>query len=324
MLVVIETHPVQYHAPVYRALVEQCDVPVTAIYGSDFSVAGYRDPEFGTTFAWDTDLLAGYESRFLARAREGATGPERVTTAGLRQALAASRPEAVLITGYSPRFHRTAWFEARRGGYPVLFRAETSDDAGARGPVIRGLRAGALAIAYRTCERILYIGARSRAHYAQLGVPADRLVFSPYCVDSSPFRLTESDRIRMRAGVRRDLGIDPQALVLLFSGKLTLRKGVDLIAPAVRDLPDRLRSRVVVLWLGDGDQREALARASDVPSRFVGFQNQRRLSPYLSRRRSSGPPEPPSGDLGPRRERSPPPRRAVRRVRACRLRARLD
>jgi hypothetical protein len=39
-LAVIETHPVQYHAPVYRALQKQFCVNVTAIYGSDFSVVG--------------------------------------------------------------------------------------------------------------------------------------------------------------------------------------------------------------------------------------------------------------------------------------------
>ena len=47
MLAVIESHPVQYHAPVYRAVQRDFGVPVTAIYGSDFSVAGYRDREFG-------------------------------------------------------------------------------------------------------------------------------------------------------------------------------------------------------------------------------------------------------------------------------------
>ena len=71
MLAVVETHPVQYHAPVYRAVQQQFGIPVTAIYGSDFSVAGYRDAEFGATFAWDTDLLSGYTSIFLTRSAPG-------------------------------------------------------------------------------------------------------------------------------------------------------------------------------------------------------------------------------------------------------------
>ncbi|MBV9134363.1 MAG: glycosyltransferase, partial [Chloroflexi bacterium] len=71
MLAVIETHPIQYHAPVYRALQRDFGIPVTAVYGSDFSVIGYRDAEFATTFAWDTDLLSGYAARFLSRVSDG-------------------------------------------------------------------------------------------------------------------------------------------------------------------------------------------------------------------------------------------------------------
>ena len=83
MLAVIETHPIQYHAPVYRALQRDFGIAVTAIYGSDFSVEGYHDREFGATFAWDTDLLTGYSSTFLARAADGGAGSDdHVTTRG--------------------------------------------------------------------------------------------------------------------------------------------------------------------------------------------------------------------------------------------------
>ena len=74
-LAVIETHPVQYHAPVYRAL-QSLGVPVTAIYGSDFSVAGYSDRGFGAQVAWDTDLLSGYDAIFMGRVAMG--GPRSV------------------------------------------------------------------------------------------------------------------------------------------------------------------------------------------------------------------------------------------------------
>ena len=51
MLLVIETHPIQYHAPVWKYLNQTLGIPVTVIYGSDFSVVGYQDKEFGTSFA---------------------------------------------------------------------------------------------------------------------------------------------------------------------------------------------------------------------------------------------------------------------------------
>src|SRR6516225_212063 len=101
-LAVIETHPVQYHAPVYRALQQQFGVPVTAVYGSDFSVAGYRDREFGEEFAWDSDLVGGYSAEFLARQEEGGPGTaEETTTRGLADVLRRLQPAAILLLGYS-------------------------------------------------------------------------------------------------------------------------------------------------------------------------------------------------------------------------------
>jgi glycosyltransferase involved in cell wall biosynthesis len=284
MLAVIETHPIQYHAPVYRALQQQLGVPVTAIYGSDFSVAGYRDAEFGTTFAWDTDLLSGYTPLFLSRvASGGATSAEAVSTAGLRDMLRAVRPTAVLIVGYSPRFHRQAWIEAWRSGSAILFRGETVD-----GMVVSGLRSQmkrrALALAYRSCDRLLYIGQRSLAHFREMGVGRDRLEFSPYCVDVTPFASDEPARLQLRALTRRSLGLTDDQVVLLFSGKLGAHKGVDLLPAAVRALPEPLRTRVALLFVGDGAMRAELetqtAAGPAVPAAFVGFQSQRALSAF--------------------------------------------
>src|ERR1017187_7744323 len=145
MLAVIETHPIQYHAPLYRALQRDFGIAVTAIYGSDFSVEGYHDREFGATFAWDTDLLSGYSSVFLARAADGGPGSDdEVTTRGLRGALNKIAPDAVMVVGYSPRFHRQAFLTAWRAGYPILFRGETTDHANQRGALKTWARERAL------------------------------------------------------------------------------------------------------------------------------------------------------------------------------------
>src|SRR5207249_7022917 len=122
-LTVIETHPIQYHAPIYRVLQERFSIPTTAIYASDFSVTGYQYREFGATFAWDTDLLSGYTAVFLSHvANGGAHMAEAVSTRGLGKALQEAAPEAVLVTGYSPRFYQAVLYQAWRARYPILFR----------------------------------------------------------------------------------------------------------------------------------------------------------------------------------------------------------
>lgn len=285
MLAVIETHPVQYHAPVYRMLQQQCGVPVTAIYGSDFSVAGYTDKEFGAAFAWDTDLLSGYSSVFLSKVQDGgAPNFDEVSSTGLRTVLGGLRPDAVMVVGYSPSFNRAAWYEAWRSGRPILFRGETSDASDSRSWLKNQGRRAALALAYRSCARLLFIGRHSQEHFRRMGVSGGRLVFSPYCVDVTPFDTDEAARQRLRAATRRELGVSDDQIVVLFSGKLSRRKGVDLLMQAVKGLPADVRRRIVIAYLGDGALRSGLeslaAEPAPVRAVFLGFQNQRRLSRY--------------------------------------------
>jgi glycosyltransferase involved in cell wall biosynthesis len=284
VLAAVQTHPIQYHAPVYRALEQRWGVPVTAIYGSDFSVAGYRDREFDATFSWDTDLLSGYSSVFLARTDNGGGRRfEDVKASGLAAVLTRLRPSAVLIGGYSPHFHRAAFFEAWRAGAAILFRAETTDvEPGS--PLRRSVRRTALRTLYGRAARLLYIGARSKRHYEQLGCEASRLVFSPYCVDAGAFEVDENARIRLREQVRSELGATSEHLVLLFSGKLIPKKRPDLLLEAARDLSTISSRPLMIAFLGDGELRPALeaeCRTLDnVRTTFLGFKNQRELSPY--------------------------------------------
>lgn len=285
MLAVIETHPIQYHAPVYRSLQGAYGIPTTAIYGSDFSVAGYRDREFGVDLAWDTDLLSGYNQVFLSQVSQGgARSFEEASARGLDNALSKVAPKMVLIGGYSPRFNRLAFYEARRAGYPVLFRGETTDHARSRNPLKALMRDTFLRMYYRSASKLLYIGRHSHQHYKRLKCPDEKLVFSPYCVDISPFETDDNARAVMRPMMRQSLNLSEEQIVLLFSGKLSHRKGPDLILQAIKQLPPDVREKITVVFLGDGQLRnelESLAQESPrVKALFPGFQNQTQLSRF--------------------------------------------
>ena len=284
-LAVIESHPVQYHAPVYRAVQQQFGVPVTAIYASDFSVIGYRDAEFGAEFAWDSDLLSGYSSVFLERQAEGgAKTAEQATTKGLRQILRQVKPRAILLVGHGSRFSRAAIMHAVTAGCPLLLRAESTDHARTRTWWSSLLRDRLLKSLYARISGLLYMGKRSREHFLRLGCAEEKLIFSPYCIDGSPFQATEQDRQQLREPLRQSLGILPHQKVLLFSGKLSRRKGVHILVDAMRLLPDDIGKDAVLVFLGNGELRHELEeiakREPQIKVRFIGFQNQSRLSAY--------------------------------------------
>ena len=284
-LIIAETHPVQYHAPVYRCAAREFGVSLMVLYGSDFSVAGYRDKEFGASFAWDTDLLKGMENHFLSNVAEGGVRDyDSVNATGVDQAMQKLAPDAVMALGYAHPFDRAVLDWARKHRKPLLFRGETLDHAQQRSRWKSWLRDAVLRRLYMRCSALLFVGQRSRAHYERLGVPAEKLFSSPYCVDASSFRCSEEDRAALRGPTRERLWIGDKAVVILFSGKLSERKGVDLIPQAVRKLPTGLRAHVHVLFLGDGALRESLAQACAlepvVQATFAGFQNQSSLSAY--------------------------------------------
>ena len=273
----------QYHAPVYRKLAEM-GVDLEVIYGSDFSVRGYRDREFGASFAWDRDLTEGMKCRFL---EPEAGSYEEVTGKGIGQALDEIRPSAALLCGYSHPFDRKAFGECRKKGIPILLRAETTDHAVKRSWLKNRLRDWKLRVIYRECALVLPIGTRSRQHYRRLGVPEDKMVDSPYGVDEDAFLWDEAARMRLRAEQRtrmrigdRGEGIEGGTQWILFSGKLVWRKGPDLLVEAVGQL-QKEGEMVGIVLCGSGEMEKELKRRCEelkIPAVFAGFVNQSGLS----------------------------------------------
>src|SRR5690242_10917715 len=65
-LAVLASHPIQYQAPLYRALAAHPEIDLTVFFCSDWGLKPYHDEDFGQAVKWDIDLLEGYQSEFLA------------------------------------------------------------------------------------------------------------------------------------------------------------------------------------------------------------------------------------------------------------------
>ena len=288
MILIFETHPVQYHAPVFERLASITPLPFRVIYGSDFSCRGYHDVDFGKAFSWDVNLLQGYPYEILTQAPSVAAlkfaSFDREFQNRIRDA---GEIEGALCLGYSSPFdrHFIRWTILNRK--PLLFRAETSDVALTRSRWKQAVRDFCLRRLYGRCAVVLPIGTNSRNHYRRLGVPDSKMIESPYCVDERVFSTSAVEAERQRLATRLQLGIPEAALVLVYSGKLTHKKGVDLIPKGIRELPAALGRQIHLLVIGDGELRSQLesdcARGSrPVSASFVGFRNQRELSAFYN------------------------------------------
>ena len=60
---ILASHPIQYHAPVFRELARIVDLKV--YYSHQQTPKGQADAGFNVPFEWDIDLLDGYDYEFL-------------------------------------------------------------------------------------------------------------------------------------------------------------------------------------------------------------------------------------------------------------------
>lgn len=97
---------------------------------------------------------------------------------------------------------------------------------------------------------ILCIGTSARDSYASLGLPGDKLFVLPYCCDTGRF---QGVRTNCGAEVRRRFALD-QKIVLLFSGQMIPRKGVDTLIRIFEAIAAKYPN-VALLLLGDGPER---------------------------------------------------------------------
>lgn len=275
-LVAVETHPIQYKAPLFRRLAAHPDVDL-AVWYAMLPDAAQQGAGFGVPFAWDVPLLDGYRHVVLAnRAQNPSLTKFRgCDTPEIYARLRRARPDAVLVNGWVARTCLQALWACRRLGIPCLVRGEAN--------LLRPRAAWKHALhrlLLRQYAAYLAIGSANRDFYRFHGCPDDRIFWTPYAVDNDFFAAQAVARGGRRAEIRAAFGIPPESIVFLFAGKLEDKKHpLDLLA-AVARLPEDLRARAHVLVAGDGPLRgecERMAHARRLPASFPGFLNQTRL-----------------------------------------------
>ncbi len=275
------THPVQYYAPLWRRLARHPNLSLRVHFFSDQSVRGSVDSGFKVPVAWDVPLLEGYDHCFLNRTAD-LSRPLSVSLADARSVLREGQFDWVMIHGYMCRFEIQVVRAARRLGIRVLQRGDMTDARPYEYVWYRRLlRDHYLKWFYRHVDHFCCVGVNARRHLLRLGVKENRLFSSPFSVDSALFE--EHYRKLDRETCRRELGIAPEQLVLLFSAKFIPRKAPLLLLEAIEQLG--CRERLTLIMLGDGELRsevESRGRAV-LGSRILlpGFVNQSRLGNYF-------------------------------------------
>ena len=279
-LAYLVTHPIQYQAPLLRAVAAERDIDLTVFFQSDLSLKPFVDPGFGTEIAWDVPLLGGYRSVFLpAFGPTDRLGVFRPRSHGLWRHLRQGRFDALCIHGYARAYHLKAMVMARLLGIPVLVRDEATLISRRRGRLNHLFKFTLMALLRILCRNFLAIGKQNAAYYRYYGVPEERIVSMPYAVDNDFFQRGAEEARANQDRLRAELRIDDHAPVILFAAKMEPRKRADQLLAAYSTLCRSVSPAPWLLLAGDGEMRAVLERraAGLDQVRFLGFQGQRQL-----------------------------------------------
>jgi glycosyltransferase involved in cell wall biosynthesis len=287
-LLVFETHPIQYRAPVYQALQKYSPNQFEVVYASDFSVRGYADEGFGTQLAWDMPLLSGYSNRVLGNDRAGGIGRwQGLSGRGVHTLIKNCKPRAILLHSFGYAFCWAAYWAAVRYRIPIWIRVETQDEAVVRGRLKSMVRALCYRSLYRCVSRAFYIGELNREHLLRHGLKPSQLTSAHYCTPDPLKKLSSSEKQLLRDELRCTLGINPSRYVVAFFGKLIAKKNPELLLRTMLERPMEADRKLSLLFVGAGelepelrDTARVLEKERGIQTIFAGFINQSKLPAY--------------------------------------------
>ncbi|MGC8493805.1 MAG: glycosyltransferase family 4 protein [Syntrophobacteraceae bacterium] len=285
-LAILDSHVIQYFAPLYRRLAEEPDIDLTVYYCSRQGLDAYNDPGFGgQRVQWDVPLLGGYKAVFLKNLRcGGATGGFwRLVNPDIIGELRHYRYDALWVHGLNCATHLLAYVIARCLGTAIFTRGDTNvvSERSRRGRLLHDLLLRRL---YDQCDACLAVGTRNAEFYRYLGVPDAKIFLAPFAVDNERF-IAGADACRPSIlALKQKLGLRQGLPVLLFASKFIRRKNAMHLLRAKAALQSE-GIECAVLLIGAGEEEDGLRRySSDKKLRdvhFLGFRNQSELPKYF-------------------------------------------
>ncbi|RYG18099.1 MAG: glycosyltransferase [Chitinophagaceae bacterium] len=272
-LAIVVSHPIQYYAPVFKALASSQQVILKVFYtwGAD-SVSKF-DPDFGRKIEWDLPLLDGYDYTFLdnVSSKPGTSHFRGIITPNAVSVIDKFEPDAILVYGWAWQSHLQIirHFSKKK---PVWFRGDSTllDNTKGLKSTIRSL---VLRWIYKKIDLAFYVGTQNRRYFEAFGLKENQLKFAPHSIDNDRFSIDKSSAV---GEIRNRLGISPKAIVILFAGKLEPKKDPFTLLEAFLELRD---PNVHLLFVGNGVLESELKERSlhsikNSLIHFMDFQNQ--------------------------------------------------
>ncbi len=271
-LAIITSHPIQYYAPWFRYLAATTDLDIRVFYLWDFGITQQADQGFQQAIQWDIPLLTGYASEFVPNVsrRPGTSHPLGLQNPMLGDRVRAYAPDAVLLMNYN--YASIYQFLLTWHQTPILFRGDSHRLVPERGGKA-WLRQQWIQQVFRRFAAVLYVGQANHDYFRAHGVPADRLFFAPHAIENERFMSHRVAAQQQAQHWKQTLGIPAAHRVVLFAGKLILKKRPqDLLQAFIAANIAETSLLIVGAGALEGDLRSQATGHNNIF--FAPFQNQ--------------------------------------------------
>ncbi|MBT9371840.1 glycosyltransferase family 4 protein [Rhizobium sp. CSW-27] len=285
-VLIVDTHPVQYRAPIYQQLAGYDDLSLTVAYYNDASVRGYLDVEFQQEVKWNIPLLSGYTYQVLLPGREDT----RDTFWGFRgivvgKVLSQHKPDLVIVHSVNHWVGIRFALAARARGIACWLRVETQDEAFVRRSRLKQfVRSFGYRLIYSLFNGAFCFGELNRKHLVAHGFRPSQLVMTRFSTVDKAAGLSEAQKRARCEALRERLGIEKDSMVVAAFGKLIPKKDPETVIKACIELAASTKGNITCLLVGSGAlEAELRDRYRDRPGIrlvFTGFINQEEIGDY--------------------------------------------
>lgn len=298
MIIILETHPIQYHTPMWKELYSSNQTKFEVWYLTRQGLDHSYDKEFNASFKWDLDLLSGYPSRFITDPTPSSLGGfwDLKLPNDFRRQLINIKPSAILIQGWHFFACIKAIFISHSLGIPVWIRGDSNDlkKDNLLKSVVKKLVLGFL---FKRIDKFLYVGKSTKRLYKKYKVPDDKLIRSPHAVDNDFFYKNTLKLQDKRLDIRKKWNINENSFCILFVGKFISQKNPQHIISAIDMLNQSDQKKSMhILFVGSGELEEDLRKRCSVEypknktnmqsktddkkpmASFTGFMNQSQIT----------------------------------------------
>ncbi len=251
-----------YRIPVFNALAshDRIDLHVAFLSETDAGLRQWR--------VYKNEIQFSYEVLSSWRFRRGRHN--LLLNWGLRSCLKKFAPDAIICGGYNyfASWEALSWTRRHEAEF-ILWSESNQRDARREQVWVESLKARFLA----ACDRFVVPGKASHEYLQSLGTLRENIVTAPNAVDNDWFR-TQATNMRDGASQFRAQYDLPERYIL-FVGRMVPEKGVFDLLEAYAKLEGDIRSKVGLVFAGDGpcssELKEQARHVNPGTTCFPGF-----------------------------------------------------